>query len=76
MSNMVAALRDALAKLDRNCGWSLTVAGFGRRSLKLKAPLTFRQQSEIKSAMDKLGLEHRRVKCGEGEMMDVWDYQA
>lgn len=70
----VALLRAALAKLDSG-GWSLTVGGFARRALKMKAPLSPKDYAACKAAMNQLGLEHRRVPYS-GQMLDVWDYQA
>lgn len=62
----------ALDKLDHG-GWSLTVAGFAARAMKIKSP-TARDKSMLRDMMNETGLETRRCIVG-GEWVDVWDYQ-
>jgi len=62
----------ALDKLDHG-GWSLTVAGFAARAMKIKSP-TARDKSMLRDMMMETGLEHRRVKYGD-DMIDCWDVQ-
>lgn len=66
-------LRAGLAKLGHG-GWSLTIAGYARRTLKIKHDLTGREFIALRDMMNGLGLEHRRVPFGSA-MIDVWDYQ-
>lgn len=70
----IATLKTAITKLDPG-GWSLTVNGFARRALKMKPPLTKKQETELSDMMDKTGLVRRQVKYGSG-FISVWDYQA
>lgn len=62
----------ALDKLDHG-GWSLTVAGFAARAMKIKSP-TARDKSMLRDMMNETGLPLRRVQYGDG-FIDVWDYQ-
>jgi len=54
-------------------GWSLTVAGFAARAMKITSP-TAREKSMLRDMMMETGLEHRRVKYGD-DMIDCWDLQ-
>ena len=62
----------ALDKLDHG-GWSLTVAGFAARVMKIAKP-TARDKSMLRDMMNETGLEMRRVKIN-GDWTDVWDIQ-
>lgn len=62
----------ALEKLAPG-GWSLTVAGFAAKAMKITSP-TARDRSMLRDMMMETGLEHRRVKYGD-DMIDVWDIQ-
>lgn len=64
----------ALNNLAPNCGWSLTVAGFACRAMKIKEP-TFKDRIRLRDMMNETGLPSRRVMVG-GEMTDVWDVQT
>lgn len=66
-------IKSALDKLEHG-GWSLTVAGFARRALKMKLPMSAKDRAEATRLMHATGLGHRRVKYGT-TMIDVWDYQ-
>lgn len=61
----------ALAKLDHG-SWSLTVAGFARRALKMSHPMKLTERTRARDLMMATGLPHRRVKCDDG-MIDCWD---
>jgi len=54
-------------------GWSLTVAGFAARAMKIAKP-TARDKAMLRDMMHETGLEMRRVKINE-EWTDVWDIQ-
>jgi len=64
-----------MAALDKLApgGWSLTVAGFAARAMKITSP-TARDRAMLRDMMMETGLEHRRVKYGD-DMIDVWDLQ-
>lgn len=64
----------ALNNLAPNCGWSLTVAGFACRAMKIKEP-TARDRTMLRDMMNETGLPSRRVMIG-GEMVDCWDVQT
>jgi hypothetical protein len=73
MTDRLATLKAAIAKLEKG-GWSLTVDGFARRALRMKAPLSFAERAELKALMNATGLPPRRILVGMA--LDVWDYQA
>ncbi len=72
MTDRLAALKSAIDNLAPG-GWSLTVGGFAKRALKLKS-LTPADERELRDLMHQTGLEHRRVKYGDG-YIDCWDIQ-
>lgn len=63
----------ALAKLEHG-SWSLTVAGFARKALKMPTPMSAKDRAVAHAAMMATGLPHRRTRYG--VIIDVWDYDA
>jgi hypothetical protein len=68
-------IKSALDKLDRHQGWSLTVAGFARRALKMKLPMSGMNRREARAIMVAAFGEPRRVPH-DGIQVEVWDVQT
>jgi hypothetical protein len=66
-------IKSAVDKLDPG-GWTLTVAGFARRSLKMKLPMSSANRREARALMVEAFGEPRRVPH-DGVMVECWDLQ-